>query len=138
MKYILPEQQQNPDYYYESYKEFSWRFRLWVVAYGVSVPVIVLTKESNLDIISDSEFGVWAIGGCVIGVLLQVFLTWVYKTCMWYAHLNHIKEINTRSWRYVCSEKISKMYWMEAIVDFSTILLFSASTGILLWLVLFP
>jgi len=138
MKSASKEKELNPDYYYDSYKEFSWKFRLWVVAYGVSTPVILLSKESNMDLIRDSPLGLWAIAGCMVGVLLQVALTWVYKTCMWYAHLNHTQEIRDDFWLYIWSEKISKMYWIEALVDLFTVLLFVGSTGVLLWLVFCP
>lgn len=119
------------DYYYDSYKEFSWKFRLWVVAFGVSVPAVVLTNEKLLDRIRESSWGIAAIVLCFAGVIIQVLLTWVYKTSMWFGHQHLNKYIKKRNKHLRLSSRITHNYCIEFSVDLATLILFLTSTAIL-------
>lgn len=126
----------NTDYYYDSYREFSWKFRLWLIAYGVSIPVIVISNKSLLDLIKCDKYGQLWIMLTLLGVFIQVFLTWAFKICMWYCD-RHVKgAISSESNKYKISVWISEHYIIEILIDIVTLLLFTVSTYQLIKLVL--
>jgi len=126
----------NKDYYYDSYREFSWKFRLWLIAYGVSIPVIIISNKPLLDLIKCDKYGQLWIILTLFGVFVQVFLTWVFKLCMWYCDRHAKGAINSESKKYKISVWVSEQYFIEITADVLTLSLFTVSTYQLIKVVL--
>lgn len=123
------------DYYYDSYKEFAWKFRLWLVAYGASIPFVVLTNDKMRALVINAPNGTCLLKMALIGVLIQVLLTWAYKSCMWYCDRHAKGALPAWSWKYKAAAWFSEKYSVEIAADAVSLLLFSVSTFQLLGIV---
>ena len=133
-----PEYQEDKEYYFDSYKEFAWRFRLWLVAYGAGLPAVILSNKDLLIRVSNSDSGYLAILFSLIGVGVQILITWIFKTCMWYCDRHAKGFLDAKSRRYVAAIWISDRYYLEVILDLLTLVLYGASTCLLLRVILNP
>jgi hypothetical protein len=129
------EHQNDREYYFESYKEFAWRFRLWLVTYGAGIPVITLANKDIFERIIDSRYGYIAMIFVLFGVGIQIFITWVFKTCMWYCDRQAKGELSEKSRRFRSAVWITENYWIEIILDFLTLVLYGSSTCYLIFLI---
>ena len=123
-----PEHGDNKDYYYDSYKEFAWKFRLWLVAYGVSIPFVVLTNDKMRALVLNSPNCSYLLKMALVGALIQVALTWAYKTCMWYCDRHAKGALPARSCKYRLSAWFSEQYSVEVASDLASVTLFTIST----------
>jgi hypothetical protein len=124
------------EYYFESYKDFAWRFRLWLVAYGIGLPAVIVSSKELWAVVKtscDARFALWM---PLVGVGIQVFVTWVFKTCMWYCDRHAKKVLPAESLRYRSALWITDRYYLEMILDFVTLGLYVYSTFILLKILL--
>lgn len=131
-----PEHGDDREYYFESYKAFAWRFRLWLVAYGIGLPVVIVSNKELWAVVKtscDARFVLWM---PLIGLGIQVFVTWVFKTCMWYCDRYAKKVLPAESLYYRTALWITDRYYLEMILDFVTLGLYAYSTFVLLKLLL--
>ena len=129
------EHQGDREYYFESYKEFAWRFRLWLVTYGAGIPVITLANKDIFVKVIDSKYGHIAMIFALIGVGIQILVTWIFKTCMWYCDREAKGELSEKSKRFRFSVWITENYWIEIVLDILTLVFYSSATCYLLSLI---
>lgn len=127
-----PEHGNDKDYYYDSYKEFAWRFRIWLVVYGISVPFVVLNNESARNKVISSPGGLAFIQAALLVVLAQIAMTFAYKTCMWFCDSHAKGRLSTESTSLKLSNWFTEQYWIEAGVDLLSLVTFAYSTWQLL------
>lgn len=130
-----PEHGTNPDYYYDSYKEFSWKFRVWLIAYGVSVPFIVLNNEKARVAVANSSCGITFLKISLIGVLIQIVMAFAYKCCMWNCDRNARGRLPDDSFWVKWSVWLTENFWVEVAGDLLSLGSFSVSTWELLSIV---
>lgn len=114
--------------YLKAYGEFAKVLRTWLVAYGVGAPVLLVTNEAVSKAIKESG-NAKVIAICFLaGAALQVLLATLNKAAMWglyYAEENPaMKAKNSYKLAYWFSEN----FWIDALVDVGTLLLFGIAT----------
>lgn len=121
--------------FYEAYNSLAKVFRLWLVAYGIGVPVILLPRDAVIAQLKVSSDGRIIIILFLIGVLLQVGLAWLYKLSMWWAYMWETKKLDESSSKFRFIEWFTYEFWIEGLADWITIGLYSAATYKILILV---
>jgi hypothetical protein len=132
---VNPEHGDDKDYYYGSYNAFAWKFRLWLVAYGVSIPFIVLTNDKMRALVVTKADGPYYLKMSLWGVVFQIFLTWSYKVCMWYCDRHAKGYLPVHSIKYKCATWFSEQFFIEILLDATSVTLFLISTFKLLEIV---
>jgi hypothetical protein len=123
---------QETDNYYQPYRDYAWRFRIWLVVYGVSAPVAIIANEHTLEKLQGSCSAKVAIFMMLAGVFIQIILTWLYKCTMWALYMAEIGVLKIIDCRAKFASDISTSFATEFIFDFLTVMLFTASSIILL------
>ncbi len=124
--------------YYNPYRDYAWRFRIWLVAFGVSAPIALLSNSAAYSTIKSSCAATAAIWMMFAGVLIQILLTWLYKWCMWILYMCEIGQIKIDDCRFRIAHDLSTSFLTEFILDLLTVLLFIAASAILLLVLLHP
>lgn len=124
--------------YYKPYRDYAWRFRIWLVAFGVSAPIALLSNSTAYSAIKSSSAATAAVWMMFGGVLIQILLTWLYKWCMWILYMCEIGQIKMDDCRFRIAHDLSTSFAAEFILDLLTVLLFFAASTILLLVLLHP
>ena len=61
------------------------------------------------------------------GVAIQIAVTMLYKSAMWYTYFGAMNPAFRSRWRYRSAEWISEQHWLEVIFDVATMGLFVAA-----------
>jgi hypothetical protein len=112
-------------FYYQEYSEYAKNVRIWLVAYGVGGPALILTQPSLYNRIWSSGHAHYIALAFLIGVAVQVLTALLYKAAAW--HLYYTKELHrgaTRRW----AELVERWYWIDVTADIVTLALFIYST----------
>jgi len=112
------EKEEDKDYYYDSYKEFSWKFRLWLVAFGIGAPAALLSTSDAFKALKTDPNGKNYIYALFIGAGIQIILSWAHKWAMFWAHQKNHGHITEKSYRYSFASFITHADWIEVICDF--------------------
>ncbi|HVC28446.1 MAG TPA: hypothetical protein VNF48_02765 [Gammaproteobacteria bacterium] len=110
--------------FYESYAHFSRTLRAWLVAYGVGVPVLLVSQEFIAMAIIKAGTGGLITWLFLIGVAIQVLAALLYKYSMAYLYNSEGDTVLNNTWRVQASEWLSKTIWLEALFDVTAIALF--------------
>jgi hypothetical protein len=111
--------------YYEEYSEYAKTLRTWLVAYGIGGPVILLTQPSLYNKVLASNQGDTLAVVFLCGVVLQVLSALVYKAATWKLHESkEILDVPVPGW----AKRIEQAYWVDVVVDLTTIVLFAWPT----------
>ena len=127
-----PEHRDDPDYYFDSYKEFSWKFRVWLIVYGVSIPLTVLNNDQARSAIVQSPYGIYFVKASFVAVLIQILMAFTYKCCMWNCDRNARGKLPDESFWFKSSVWITENFWLEVVADLLALTAFSTSTWKLL------
>lgn len=114
--------------YYEAYAKHADILRSWLVAYGVGVPVLILSQEGLWKVMLANGVIVSAGLSFVIGVALQAALALINKVVMWnnYRGASSWKFRHTRTyWFLMC---LSAQFWVDIVFDIVTIVAFVHGT----------
>jgi len=118
--------------YFEGYVSFARTLRTWLVAYGVGGPALVLTQETlaskfvasaNAGLITELFLG--GVGTQVLGALL-------YKTSMWYLYMGERHETLKGRRMYKIADWLSEAFWLESLLDLTSIVLLGWASYLLL------
>ncbi|MGN7724698.1 hypothetical protein ACTJIL_02600 [Luteimonas sp. 22616] len=131
------------DGHFVNYAEYSKTLRSWLVAYGIGAPVLFLLSKDAPETISRSPHLKTIVTLFVVGVALQIFLSFLNKWAAWnmyrgaYAKQlesrgdsecdNHHKSKTYRIWCF-----INKQSWIDMAVDVGALGCFSVATWIVL------
>ena len=114
-----------PEHYYREYSEYAKNLRIWLVAYGVGGPALILTQPSLYNHIWCSGHAHHIALAFLIGVAVQVLTALLYKAAAW--HLYYTKKHHrekTQRW----AELVESSSWIDVTADIVTLALFSYST----------
>ena len=124
--------------FYESYAHFSRTLRAWLVAYGVGVPVLLVSQEFIAKAIIKSGTGELITWLFFVGVAIQVLAALLYKYSMAYLYSAEVEPELNGTWRVKIAEWLSNAVWLEALFDLVSIALFVCGTFMVVTAVLVP
>jgi hypothetical protein len=116
------------DGYYGAYVGFARELRVWFLAYGIGGPAIFLTNDAALKRLLSSGSGRFVAYAFLSGVVIQVAVALLYKSAMWYLYMGELSESAMESKFYKAANWISDSYWIEAVCDVFTLVLFGGAT----------
>lgn len=114
--------------FYESYAHFSRTLRAWLVAYGVGVPVLLVSQEFIARAIIKAGTGGFITWLFLVGVAVQVLAALLYKysmACLYFAETDSIPD---DTWQVGLSVWLSRSLWLEVLFDVVSICLFVCGT----------
>ena len=124
--------------FYESYASFSRTLRAWLVAYGVGVPVLLVSQQFIAKAIIRAGTGGLVTWLFLAGVAIQVLAALLYKYSMSYLYfaetepsLKKVPQVKVAVW-------LSNAIWLEALFDIGAIGLFVWGTFMVVTAVLAP
>jgi hypothetical protein len=116
--------------YFKAYSGFAKTLRTWLVAYGIGLPVLILTQNAALAALNTAHSTRLVGRLLLIGVALQVGVAALNKQVMYGCY--YYETPNGRSARfqfpYKAARAISEWYWIDLIVDIATLILFGFAT----------
>jgi hypothetical protein len=124
--------------FYEPYIQYARTLRAWFVAYGIGVPVLLVSQEYIARAIIKAGNGkviAWLFLG---GVAVQVLAAFLYKYAMNYLYCDEISDELEGSWRLRIAEWLSDAVWLEMLFDVLSIALFVYGTFLVVAAVLAP
>lgn len=110
--------------FYESYANFARTLRAWMVAYGVGLPTILLSQEHVGNLIRASSQGFTVTCLFLVGVIVQVVATLLYKYSMGYIYASELDPKLESSRIYRVAEWLSEAFWLELLFDLVAIVCF--------------
>ena len=114
--------------YYRAYEGYEKTLRTWFVAYGIGAPILLLTDEAVRDAFTHSAQGRRIGGAFLVGVAVQVLLAIVNKTVAWANYYAATRPTVQGEWKYRTASWLSEQFWIDAIADLATVLLFGWAT----------
>ncbi|MGA9852603.1 MAG: hypothetical protein WBR15_06695 [Gammaproteobacteria bacterium] len=124
--------------FYESYASFSRTLRAWLVAYGVGVPVLLVSQQFIAKAIIKAGTGRLITWLFLAGVAIQVLAALLYKYSMAYLYSAEVDSNLNETWRVKVAEWLSNAVWFEALFDVVSIALFVCGTFMVVAAVLAP
>mgnify|MGYP001545886079 CR=1 FL=1 len=124
--------------FYESYAHFSRTLRAWLVAYGVGVPVLLVSQEFIARAIIKAGTGGLITWLFLAGVAIQVLAALLYKYSMAYLYSAEVEPALNTTRRVRVAEWLSDAIWLEALFDIVAIVLFVSGTFKVVAAVLVP
>jgi hypothetical protein len=133
-----PQKPKEENGFYESYAHFSRTLRAWLVAYGVGVPVLLVSQEFIARAIIRADTGGLITWLFLIGVAVQVLAALLYKYSMAYLYFAETDSIANDAWQVELSAWLSRAVWLEVLFDVASIVLFVYGTFMVVAAVLAP
>lgn len=114
--------------FYEAYAGFANNLRIWLLAYGIGAPVVLLSNEHAWKAIVDSEQGKFLAILFFAGVALQIIAAVMYKTAMWFLYMGELKKSYRKTKMYKAADYLSENYLIESGIDVATIVIFGVAS----------
>ena len=113
----------NESGFYDAYASFSRTLRAWLVAYGVGVPVLLVSQEFIASAIVRAGNGALVTWLFLAGVAIQVIAALLYKYSMAYLYFSAADSGLDGGLRVKAAEWLSNAIWLEALFDITSIVL---------------
>ena len=114
--------------YYEPYKGFDTSLKTWLIAYGIGAPILFISQETTMVAIKNYEHSHALVFLFLGGVLLQTLESFIYKHAMWHLYMGEKSTEYKKYKRYTLSVNISEAYWLGAMFDVSTLIVYAIAT----------
>jgi hypothetical protein len=111
-----------------AYFEHAKVLRTWFVAYGVGAPVLLFTNDRFVAALKASGTAKFAATLFLLGVTFQIFLASLNKAAMWTLYFGSTRESFKAKRRYKFALWLGEAFWIDLIVDLSTMLFFGLAT----------
>jgi hypothetical protein len=118
----------NDSGYYEPYIQYSRTLRAWFVAYGIGVPVLLVSQEFIARAIIKAGTGELITWLFLSGVAVQVLAAFLYKYSMNYLYFDEFGNELERTLRLRFAIWLSNAIWLEMLFDVVSIVLFVYGT----------
>jgi len=85
----------------EAYLAFARTLRIWFVAYGIGVPVLILNQDKLLQKLLQSGHALGVARFFLAGVGVQILTAIVYKAAMWHplpSRIRPLRQAETIVW----------------------------------------
>jgi hypothetical protein len=120
----LPRKRSGDSGFYESYANFSRTLRAWLVAYGVGVPVLLVSQEFIAKAIIKAGTGDLVTWLFLAGVAIQVLAALLYKYSMGYLYFAEMDSGLKNTLQVKAAVWLSNAIWLEAVFDIAAIAIF--------------
>ncbi|MGH8369832.1 MAG: hypothetical protein ACRESC_02510 [Gammaproteobacteria bacterium] len=124
--------------FYEPYMQYARTLRAWFVAYGIGVPVLLVSQEFIARAIIKAATGELITWLFLVGVAVQVLAAFLYKYSMVYLYFDEIDDELKGSLRLKLAIWLSNAIWLEMLFDLISIALFSWGTFLVVAAALAP
>jgi hypothetical protein len=124
--------------FYESYIQYARTLRAWFVAYGIGVPVLLVSQEFIARAIIKAGTGELITWLFLIGVAVQVLAAFLYKYAMNYLYFDEVGGELEGTRRLKFAVWLSNAIWLEMLFDVISIGLFSWGTFLVVAAALAP
>lgn len=122
----MEDEHKKKEAYFKVYQEYNLILRAWFVSFGVGAPAIFLINDNLYNkLIALKAVLPWIIYPFLLGLFLQVFITFINKTINWSIYFGEEKESFKSSCLYKFSDWISEKYLFDFGFDLITIAAFS-------------
>lgn len=118
----------NDSGFYEPYIQYSRTLRAWFVAYGIGVPVLLVSQEFIARAIIKAGTGELITWLFLSGVAVQVLAAFLYKYSMNYLYFDEFGNELERTLRLRFAIWLSNAIWLEMLFDVVSIVLFVYGT----------
>lgn len=124
--------------FYEPYIQYARTLRAWFVAYGIGVPVLLVSQEFIAKAIIKAGTGELITWLFLIGVAVQVLAAFLYKYAMSYLYFDEFGGELEGTRRLRCAIWLSNAIWLEMLFDVVSVVLFSWGTFLVVAAALAP
>ncbi|MGH8373283.1 MAG: hypothetical protein ACRETO_11215 [Gammaproteobacteria bacterium] len=124
--------------FYEPYIQYARTLRAWFVAYGIGVPVLLVSQEFIAKAIIKAGTGELITWLFLIGVAVQVLAAFLYKYSMNYLYFDEFSDELEGTRRLKFAIWLSNAIWLEMLFDVVSIGLFSWGTFLVVAAALAP
>ncbi|MGH9455273.1 MAG: hypothetical protein ACRD2O_15035 [Terriglobia bacterium] len=124
--------------FYEPYIRYSGTLRSWFVAYGIGVPVLLVSQNLITKAIIKSGTGNLIASLFLVGVAIQVIATFLYKYSQEYLYHEETGAELEGTTRLAIAKWLSNAVWFEMLLDILSITLFVCGTFAVVAAVLAP
>lgn len=114
--------------FYEPYIQYARTLRAWFVAYGIGVPVLLVSQEFIARAIIKAGTGELITWLFLSGVAAQVLAAFLYKYSMNYLYFDELGNKLEGTLRLKFAIWLSNAIWLEMLFDVISIGLFSWGT----------
>jgi len=128
----------NDSGFYEPYIQYARTLRAWFVAYGIGVPVLLVSQEFIAKAIISAGTGELITWLFLIGVAVQVRAAFLYKYAMNYLYFDEFGGELEGTRRLKFAIWLSNAVWLEMLFDVISIGLFSWGTFLVVAAALAP
>lgn len=114
--------------FFDVYKDHSNVLRTWLTAYGVGVPVLMLSQEKIWSKVVSAGLLEFVAALFLFGVVIQVILLSINKYVMWSCYYGTISKLYAQGRWYSLSASLSCRAWVDLVVDIISIVCFAIGT----------
>jgi hypothetical protein len=118
----------NDSGYYESYVHYARILRAWLVAYGVGVPVLLVSQRFIAEAIIRKGNGSLITWLFLAGVAVQIIEIFIYKYSQEYLYHDETGAELKNTRRLALAEWFSNAIWFEMLLDLISMALFICGT----------
>lgn len=118
--------------FHEPYAKLADRLRGWLLAYGIGAPVLFVSQDRISNALNQSQCSRFVISLFLAGISIQIVASFIYKASMWYLYVGEYDPEFCKTYRFRVSDWFSEQFWIEALSDLGSIVLFGIGTYIAL------
>lgn len=115
--------------YLEAYGEHARTLRLWLVAYGIGAPVLLVTNDVLFLAVLQSGVARQIAFYFLAGVGLQVVISTASKNSMWALYYGETAPRFKQTRRFKVAYWFSEQYWIDLLFDLVTLAFFLVATA---------
>jgi hypothetical protein len=118
---------------FNTYFEYNRVLRTWFVAFGIGGPALFLVNDALAQRLVEVGRLRLVVVLFLIGVAAQVVGAFINKVANWYVFQANLdeEEEEEETWIHATAERIVRMFWIDVILDLSTIGVFGWAAWIL-------
>lgn len=124
--------------FYEPYIRYSVALRSWLIAYGIGVPVLLVSQDLIAKSIMKAGAGKLIAALFLAGVAIQVLAAFLYKYSQEYLYADESGAKLKGTRRLAVAEWLSDSIWFEMLLDVVSLILFVCGTFEVVAVVLAP
>lgn len=108
----------------KQYNIYAGTLRNWFVGYGIGFLFLFITRlDLDLFSILDNSQRITIISYVLIGIFFQIVVSLYNKYSQWLSYQKVYREI-VGSWIHDAAERLTKMWWLDFLFDFLTLIAF--------------
>jgi hypothetical protein len=114
--------------FYQPYADYHRNVRFWLLAYGIGAPAFLVQFPGAIDALKAASTLRYVTVLFLVGVAIQLVAALLYKSAMWYLYIEELGHLDVSTRRYRWSAWLSGAYWLELLMELSSLVLFGIAT----------